>query len=206
MSAELAPTGGDRVDVIVLNGPSSSGKTTLAAALQDILEESWLVFGIDTLIGALPLALLEIHRDAIIEAHPRPHLVREGGISFDAVGAITVGPEWLRLEAAFLKGLSTIAEEGVHLILDAVFLAGQVSQERVRDALTGRRVVWVGVTCDLDTRIERERDRGDRVVGTTEQARHIHDGVSYDLTVDTTSRGADEVAREIVAHVFASTQ
>jgi hypothetical protein len=63
MSAE-SPSSTTPIEVIVLNGASSSGKTTLAAALQDILEESWLVFGIDTLISALPLDLLEIHDDA----------------------------------------------------------------------------------------------------------------------------------------------
>src|ERR1700683_67430 len=109
MRAELPSPGTDHVDVIVLNGPSSSGKTTLAQALQDVLDDTWLVFGIDTLISALPLSLLDIHRDATIGAHPRDHLVRDGGISFDAVGAITVGAEFRRLESAWLQGLAAIA-------------------------------------------------------------------------------------------------
>jgi chloramphenicol 3-O phosphotransferase len=202
MSTELPSTGTDLPDVIVLNGPSSSGKTNLAAALQDILEDSWLVFGIDTLISALPLALLEIHDAAVIEVRPRDHAVRDGGISFDAHGAVTVGAEFQRLEAAWLKGLSTIAGDGVHLILDAVFLAGAVSQDRVRKAFAGRRIAWIGVTCDPDTRNQRERERGDRVLGTSQQARHIHEDVDYDLVVDTTSRSPAEVSREMVAFLF----
>jgi len=83
--SEVAPSGSDGpIEVIVLNGASSSGKTTLAASLQDVLEESWLVFGIDTLISALPLALLEIHDDATIGARPRDHVFRKGGLSFGA--------------------------------------------------------------------------------------------------------------------------
>jgi chloramphenicol 3-O phosphotransferase len=205
MSAQLPPPSAERVDVIVLNGPSSSGKTTLAQALQDVLEDTWLVFGIDTLIGSLPLSLLDIHRDATIGAHPREHLVRDGGISFDAVGAITVGAEFRRLESAWLGGLATVAGQGVHFILDEVFLDGAPSQVRLRQALAGHRVAWIGVTCDLDVLAQRERDRGDRVVGEAEQQwRRVHDGVHYDLVVDTTSRPADDVAREIATYVVAT--
>jgi chloramphenicol 3-O phosphotransferase len=205
MSAELPSRSTHHVDVIVLNGPSSSGKTTLAHALQDVLDDTWLVFGIDTLISALPLSLLDIHPDATIGAHPRDHLMRDGGISFDAVGAITVGAEFQRLESAWLKGLAAIAGQGVQFILDEVFLDGAHSQDRLRHALAGYRVAWIGVTCDLDVLNKRERERGDRVVGEAEgQSRRVHDGVRYDLVVDTTSRSADEVAREIETHLSAT--
>jgi chloramphenicol 3-O phosphotransferase len=206
MSAAVPPQHDDHIDVIVLNGPSSTGKTTLAAALQEVLGESWLVFGIDTLISALPLPLLEIHDDASIGARPRDHDVRDGGISFDADGEITVGTEFRRLEAAWLNGLSRIAESGVRLILDEVFLEGVHSQDRLRRAFDGRRVMWVGVTCDVDVATQRERDRGDRVVGASEkQSRRVHEGVQYDLVVDTTSRAPDDVARQIAKHLRAMT-
>jgi chloramphenicol 3-O phosphotransferase len=205
MGAVVSSRSDDVVEVIVLNGASSTGKTTLAAALQEVLTESWLVFGIDTLISALPLALLEIHDDAIIGARPRAHDVRDGGISFDAQGEIAVGSEFRRLEAAWLHGLSRIAESGVRLILDEVFLDGGRSQDRVRQAFDGRRVVWVAVTCDVDVATQRERDRGDRVVGASaKQSRRVHEGVHYDLVVDTTSTDSYDIARQIAHHVRAS--
>ncbi len=40
--------------VIVLNGGSSSGKSSIARALQEILPGLWLTFGVDTFIDALP--------------------------------------------------------------------------------------------------------------------------------------------------------
>jgi chloramphenicol 3-O phosphotransferase len=42
------------VDVIVINGGSSSGKSSIATELQTVLPESWLSLGIDTFIGTLP--------------------------------------------------------------------------------------------------------------------------------------------------------
>lgn len=40
--------------VIVLNGGSRSGKSSIARALQDILPKPWLTFGVDVLNDALP--------------------------------------------------------------------------------------------------------------------------------------------------------
>jgi len=205
MSTESAASSDRPVEVIVLNGASSSGKTTLAVALQDILEGSWLIFGIDTLISALPLKLLNMHEDASIGARPREHEVTEGGIAFGADGEITVGPEFERLEAAWLNGLACIAATGTRLILDEVFLSGALSQGRLRRSLAGRNVAWIGVTCDADVAIQRERVRGDRVVGGFErQFTRVHEGVHYDLVVDTTSRPANEIAQQIAAHVLNS--
>jgi chloramphenicol 3-O phosphotransferase len=206
MSAESPSEKFAPIEVIVLNGASSSGKTTLAVALQDILEESWLVFGIDTLFGALPLALLDIDADATIVARPREHDLRDGGIAFAANGDVTVGTEFRRLEEALLYGLAAVAESGVRLILDEVFLDGGASQERLRRAFAGRRLFWVGVTCDAGRANQRERDRGDRVVGMFErQSKVVHDGVHYDLVVDTTSRPSHELARQIAEHTHAPT-
>ncbi len=200
MSDESA-SGSAPPEVIVLNGASSAGKTTLAIALQDILSESWLVFGIDTLISAMPIALLEMDEDATIAARPPEHEVREGGITFDADGEIEIGEDFRRLEAAWQRGLSTIAAGGARLILDEVFLDGAASQDRLDRALAGRAVAWVGVTCDAEVALQRERLRGDRVVGMFErQSRRVHDGVHYDLVIDTTSRAPNEVARRIARH------
>jgi len=44
----------DPVQVIYLNGPSSSGKTTLAKMLQDSCETLFLLVGIDKIIGWMP--------------------------------------------------------------------------------------------------------------------------------------------------------
>lgn len=205
MSTESTSSSDGPVEVIVLNGASSSGKTTLAVALQDVVDGTWLIFGIDTLISAIPLKLLDLHEDATIGARPRQHEVREGGISFDADGEITVGTEFQRLEAAWLKGLASIAATGTRLILDEVFLDGAQSQARLRQSLAGRNVAWVGVMCDADVAARRERDRGDRVVGGFErQAKRVHEGVHYDLVVDTSSQPPDEIAQQIAEHIGSS--
>jgi chloramphenicol 3-O phosphotransferase len=63
-------------------------------------------------------------------------------------------------------------------------------------------VLWVGVHCDAEVAAGREFARGDRVVGgAATQASSVHEGVSYDLEIDTTSTESLECAHIIAGHV-----
>ena len=63
-------------------------------------------------------------------------------------------------------------------------------------------MLWVGVRCDSAVAAGREIARGDRVTGmAAAQAELVHQGVGYDLEVDTTHTEALECARAIAARV-----
>ncbi|WP_338697891.1 chloramphenicol phosphotransferase CPT [Streptomyces sp. Q6] len=170
-------------DVIVLNGGSSSGKSGIARCLQHLLlPESWLTLGVDTLVDALPAA--------------------GGGIDFGADGSVSVGPAFRRAEEAWAVGVAAMAAAGAKVIVDEVFLGGPHSQARWSKALDGLDVLWVGVRCDARTAAGREVARGNRVPGmAASQAESVHQGVTYDLVVDTTRAESLACAREIAARV-----
>jgi len=173
--------------VIILNGGSSAGKTTLARDLQDLLLGAWLTFGTDTLVAALP-ARMRVGGD---------------GISFGTDGEVTPGEEFRRLDEAWARGLAAAARAGAHLIIDEVFIGGPASQARWRDALTGLGVLWVGVRCDPEVAGAREAARGDRVTGMAAgQAHLVHRDVHYDLEVDTTRTASSVCAAAIAARVI----
>ncbi|PBC82849.1 chloramphenicol 3-O phosphotransferase [Streptomyces sp. 2224.1] len=173
-------------DVIVLNGGSSAGTSTLARALQETLPRPWLTFGIDTFIAALPPALM----------------TSPDGLVLAPDGTVTVGPAFRALQTGWLHGIAEMARAGTGIILDEVFLDGGAGQDRWHRALDGLKVLWVGVHCDPGTATARERARGDRVVGmAAAQAALVHRGVRYDLEVDTTSVTPTACARRIAAHV-----
>ena len=172
--------------LIVLNGGSSSGKSGIARCLQAILPGPWLAFGVDTLIQAMPAAMQ----------------TSSAGIEFAADGAVIVGPEFRELEAAWLAGLAAMAQTGARIIVDEVFLSGAAVQQRLRHAFAGLGVLWVGVRCERAVAEGREIARGDRVIGmAASQADVVHQGVSYDLRVDTTRTEALDCARTIAARV-----
>jgi chloramphenicol 3-O phosphotransferase len=161
--------------VIVLNGGSSSGKSSIARALQEVLPGTWLTFGVDDLVDALPGR----GRD------PR------SGLVFEPNGTVTVRPEFRTLEDAWYAGLASMARAGARLILDEVLLAGAAGQQRLRAAFGDLEVLWVGVHCDPTVAAAREASRPDRVGGMAmAQAVSVHAGMAYDVDVDTTDLSA----------------
>jgi chloramphenicol 3-O phosphotransferase len=172
--------------IIVLNGGSSSGKTTIACDLQAILTPPWMRVGVDELIDSLP-----------------PSLIDSGsGIDFGPHGEVTVGEDFREIEAAWIAGIAAMARAGARIIVEDVFLSGRQSQERIRQLLADVEVLWAGVRCPPDIAAERERGRGDRVPGmAASQAEAVHDGVAYDVEVDSSLSSSMDCARAIAARV-----
>jgi chloramphenicol 3-O phosphotransferase len=172
--------------VIVLNGGSSSGKSSIARALQEVLARTWLAFGVDDLVEALPGR----------GEDPR------SGLVFEPNGTITVKPEFRALEAAWYAGLASMARAGARLILDEVLLDGAAGQQRLRAAFEGLDVLWVGVHCDPAVAATREASRPDRAGGmAVAQAVSVHAGMAYDVDVDTSDLSAPLCARRIAERV-----
>ncbi|MFI6767908.1 chloramphenicol phosphotransferase CPT [Streptomyces sp. NPDC050355] len=172
--------------VIVLNGGSSSGKSGIVRCLQAVLPDPWLALGTDTLVEAMPASMQ----------------ASDGGIEFAPDGEVTVGPEFRTLEAAWIEGVAAMARAGARVIVDEVFLGGAGSQQRWQQALDGLRVLWVGVRCDGAVAAGREVARGDRTIGmAASQADMVHQGVTYDLEVDTAQAESMECARAVAVLV-----
>jgi len=172
--------------VIVLNGGSSSGKSGIARCLQAILPEPWLSLGVDTLIEAMPVSAQ----------------ASDSGIQFPPGGSVVIGPEFRVLDEAWAAGVAAMAQAGARVIVDDVFLGGATSQQRWQRALGTLPVLWVGVRCDGAVAEAREIARGDRPAGmAASQAEVVHQGVAYDLEVDTTHAEALDCARAIAARV-----
>ncbi|GAA1552306.1 chloramphenicol phosphotransferase CPT [Kribbella lupini] len=172
--------------VIVLNGGSSSGKSRLARELQKVLPGAWLSLSVDDLVDAMPPALVD----------------GGDGIGFGDQGEVSVGDDFRALETAWMAGIAAMVRAGAQVVLDDVFLSGARSQARVRTQLEGLNVLWVGVRCAPEIAAARELARGDRTPGMAElQAEVVHEGVHYDLEVDTGTTESPECARAVAARV-----
>ncbi|SOB81506.1 chloramphenicol phosphotransferase CPT [Streptomyces sp. 1331.2] len=184
------------MNVIVLNGGSSSGKSSIARCLQELLPEPWLHLGADTMVDALPPSLRGDGGDG----------GGSGGISGleGGDGTVEVGPVFAALDAAWTLGVAAMARAGARIVVDEVFLGTTASQARWRAALEGLSVLWVGVRCDPAVAAAREAARGDRVTGmAAAQAEAVHEGVTYDLVVDTSRASAAECSGLIAERVLA---
>jgi len=174
------------VEVIVLNGGSSSGKTGIARCLQAILPQPWISLSVDDLVEALP-----------------PSLTDSGsGIAFGQHGEVLVGAGFREIEAVWMAGVAAMARAGARIVFDDVFLSGAASQQRVRVGLEGLAVLWVGVHCAPEIAAGREIARGNRAAGmAASQAETVHQGVVYDIEIDTSHTESLDCARVIAARV-----
>ena len=181
-------------NIILLNGTSSSGKTTIAQALQEVLETPYLHTGIDQfLIEHLPKRLL-VYTDG---THPA---TAEGWLTVFRDGALVevrIGPEGYRWIAGMYRAIATLAEEGLNVILDDVIYDPRVLKMAV-ETLPAQQVFFVGIHCPLEVAERRERERGTRAKGgarTFYDLVHVH-GV-YDLEVDSAKHSPIECAMQI---------
>ncbi|WP_229925391.1 chloramphenicol phosphotransferase CPT [Streptomyces longispororuber] len=175
--------------MIILNGGSSAGKSGIVRCLQAVLPDPWLAFGCDAFVDALPV---------------RTRAADEG-ITIGPGGEVGIGEDFLTLEAAWRQGVAEMVRAGARVIIDDVFLGGAASQQRWRKALGDVSALWVGVRCDSAVAAGREVARGDRAPGmAAAQAHVVHQGVRYDLEVDTTRTESLECARTIAARLTGS--
>lgn len=178
--------------VIVLNGTSSSGKSTLTRALQARLDGAWLGVGIDTMVFALPKAYLDppLWREVFryVEAEPgatAPFRIETGELGF-------------RLVDGLHRMVASLADAGLSVIVDHVLLEpGWLPDLAAR--LEGHEVLFVGVICPLEVVVERERSRRDRTIGqAAAQLDVVHRAGGYDVEVDTSVQGP-EAAADVIA-------
>jgi chloramphenicol 3-O phosphotransferase len=181
--------------VVVLNGTSSSGKSSLALEFQLLRaarDDCWVVFGIDDFLPKLPGRWVEI------DAWKGP--LSDDGVRLERNGDCAryhIGEFGQRLLAAYRRSIAEIARCGMNVVVDDVMIEGN-EWDQWRSALAGLDVVWVGVRCDVEVAVQRETERGDRARGLARgQAETVHRFSAYDLEVDTTSESAAEVARRL---------
>lgn len=150
--------------IIFLHGASSSGKSTIAKALQESIEVPFWHISIDHL------------RDAGVLPTRR---FRNGDF------------RWADARAAFFDGfhgsLKAYADAGNNLILEHI-LDTEGWLETLSGLFAGHDVLFVAVHCPLDLLIEREELRGDRPIGSARKDHEtIHIGKTYDLELDSTA-------------------
>lgn len=153
----------------MLTGGSSAGKTTLGRKLQETLEGSWLLLGVDVMLWMLPRRLMH---------NPDGVAVRDG--------VITRGDEFMRIFEAFRGSIAALVRSGIDVLIDEVTLEGTVDQRLWDESLQGLDVCWIGIRCEPDLAAAREKARGDRPPGIARRhAMTVHEGVRYDVEVDT---------------------
>lgn len=158
--------------IVVLNGPSSAGKSTLARYLRDNLDERH----------------LHVELDVFRNMEPPDYWAVEKPLVQIRVAALC---------RAINATAATFSRHGQGAIVDHV-LSSDAWRYMLED-LVGLPVFIVGVFCSLDVLIDRERLRGDCKIGLAEsQYGTIHAGRHYDYVVDTSSANETDCGQSVL--------
>jgi len=164
-------------DVILLNGTSSAGKTSLARALQRRA-------GIPLLHASLDTFTDMFLWEAVTDPAER-RACHAAGVDH------------------FHRALAMFAAAPFGLVVDHLLLQ-PAWQEATRTALARRRVHFIGVHCPLAVLEAREKLRPDRHPGlAARQFAHIHANQTYDFEIDTSVETPESGAEKILRFIRA---
>lgn len=156
---------------ILINGASSSGKTSLCRALKTHLE-------IDTYH-----ANLDVYLNSFSFRSNNYGLLNDSTL--------------FRMIKGFLKSAATIASEDFVVIIDMVVQEAEWISP-ILDSFASSDLYLVGLDCALSTLRIRENMRPDRIRGIAEyQIHRVHRHMIYDLFLDSSVLTAEAMAYEV---------
>lgn len=180
--------------VIILNGPSSVGKSSIIKAFQAKQPTPWLGTGIDHLyVGVIPLLWLD--------DKPEHHAIMSIETSQDKNGKIVTavfGPEGQKVIKGMHRAIAAYAREGNNLIVDYIKYEHEWLQD-LQEVLKGIKVIWVGVTASLESIEKREKERGTSPEGHARSHYDtVHKGIKYYLMLNTDFLSPEQAADQII--------
>lgn len=170
--------------IVILNGASSAGKSSIVKALQTVSDEPILDAGLDRFLWMLPQRYLE-----------RPLWDEVLGLATQA------GLPGHQLVRGMHRAIAALSRAGWHVVADHVL----VERAWARDCaacLADLPAYLVGVRCPLEVLLAREEVRRERTPGqAAAQHQRVYAGLIYDLEVDTSILSAKECAWQIRARL-----
>jgi chloramphenicol 3-O phosphotransferase len=173
--------------IIFLNGPSSSGKTSIALEMKKQ--------------GEVPLHHLSVDQffqnyDHFIDTtYPdmKPTREVEPGVMSD----ILFGP----IGSLYYATIKLFSELGLNVIVDTVISDDEFFND-FYDVLADYPILFVGVHCSKEELTRREQSRGDREIGLSHsQFDYVYAYDEYDLEVNTEELSSAACAEKILSYM-----
>ena len=161
--------------VILLNGASSAGKSTLARSMQRLMKVDAMIFSMDDY-----LTMSRGRHENALDA------VRETGLPF--------------IES-FHAAIAEAARKGALVIVDHVIGESHAWVQDLLNRLSGIPRALIKVDCREDILLERERNRTDRTPDPAHAERQygsIHQNFPHDFSIDTSEATPRECAQKLM--------
>lgn len=191
---QSSPTG----TVIILNGPSGSGKSSIQKEFQYLnMPNLWIKTGIDTLFDA-PMPTITPENMNFWQS---PNPIRWVETSQDEHGnnviTLFVGEQGEKVAYAMNSAIAEYAKNGCNVIVDYIAYKQEWFDD-LQKKLAGIRTYYVAVEIPLETLEAREAARGTSPKGHARSHYFtVYGNKKYDLTVNSATHSAKEIARQI---------
>ena len=163
--------------IIILNGVSSSGKTTLAKAIQNAFDELYVRLSIDDFVSMMPVKMVENE----------------------------LGNAFYTSQTILLQTIKTLSDAGTNVVVDNIMLTYFETLKQYVECLHDYPVVLVKVVCPIQELRRRENERGDRTAGQGEQQiNDLEPQDCYEISLDTFANTIEECVNLIAKKLAAS--
>jgi chloramphenicol 3-O phosphotransferase len=180
-------------NIILINGTSSAGKSTIAQALQTIMDDPFYLTGIDHFLHSLPQKLIVIN-DGV---NPPPADTWLAIFENEKIKRVEIGPRGYQLLTGMYSSIASLAKSGINIIVDDVIYDPHVF-EIALNTLPAENVFFVGIQCSIEVAEQREIHRGDRTLsGARFFGERVHVHGKYDLEVNSAASTPQESALQI---------
>ncbi|MCM3629128.1 chloramphenicol phosphotransferase CPT family protein [Paenibacillus glycanilyticus] len=168
--------------IVLLNGTSSSGKTSISNELVNQKEILFHHLSIDDFIK-------DYFNNKFSDIEP----TRE--VDEQVIVQITFNP----LVSLYYSTIKLFSEMGLNVIVDTVIENDKWFNECL-DVFSGQPTLFIGVMCSKEELIRREQTRGDRNIGlAASQFSKVYSIDEYDLEVNTEEMNPSECADKILS-------
>jgi chloramphenicol 3-O phosphotransferase len=191
--------------VIILNGPSCVGKSSIQKVFQKQATQTYLRVGIDNFFDALieEPDLSEFETTKKFDQYSsQGEYIRGIESTTDRTGhkvvTLKIGPAGDRIISGMHKAIAAYAKAGNNVIVDYIQYKNIWAQD-LKTSLKECKVIYVKVNAPLDVIEERELARSTSPAGHARSHYDtVHEGMVYDIEVDTSKESPEDCAQKIL--------
>ena len=189
--------------VIVLNGPSASGKSSVQKKIRELFDKPYLKLGVDNLFDAV---LPDYYGLGMIQpkgsfSQEDIRYVETTEVQGKKAVKLIVGPIGRKVITGMHHSIAAYAKAGNNVVVDYILYEKEWFSEFV-NTLKGIKVYYIGLKYPLQAIEEREKKRATSPEGhARSHYETVHYFDNYDLVIDDPSLSADEIARNIQRYI-----
>ena len=184
--------------VIILNGPSASGKSSIQKEFQNIMMPNlWIKVGIDNLFDK-PMPDITLENLAFWQSeNPIRWVTMSKDADENPIMTLFTGDQGDKVAYGMNSAIAAYAQNGCNVIVDYIAYKKEWIDD-LHDKLSNVKTYWVKVSIPLQTLEEREVSRATSPKGHARSHYHtVYWDILYDLEVNSDKDSAQKIATQI---------